>query len=375
MEKRGSRSTPEQLRAEVRRFLQDEMAAGVFEPHCNAWMTRFDPAFSRRLAERGWLGLTWPTEYGGHGSTARHRLVVTEELLASGAPVGAHWIADRQMGPNLLTFGSEELKRELLPRIARAEVFFCIGMSEPDSGSDLASVRTRAARVAGGWQLNGTKVWTTGAHVADLMMTLVRTRPASSDRHAGMSQVIVDLRAPGVSVTPIESMDGAHHFNQVVLEDVFVPDSHLVGTEGNGWQQVTAELAFERSGPERYLSTFPLLEAWAKTLPVDRLADPAVQDLGLILARLWALREMSAEIADAIAAGRSPAVEAALVKDLGWALERDVIDVVRRHRVPGADRRLDRLLIESIHDAPTFSLRGGTPEILRGVVARSLGVR
>ena len=359
---------------QVRDFLGEQIADGVFEPRCNAWMTRFDPAFSRQLAARGWLGLTLPRKYGGHGATARHRLVVTEELLAHGAPVGAHWIADRQMGPNLLAFGSERLKHDLLPRITRGETFFCIGMSEPDSGSDLASIRTRATPVAGGWQVSGTKVWTTGAHVADLMMTLVRTRPAESDRHAGMSQLVIDLQARGVSVTPIESMDGAHHFNQVVLDEVFVPEHHLVGTEGEGWRQVTAELAFERSGPERYLSTFPLLTAWSRTLGAES-SDAAVADLGLLLARVWALRQMSARIADAIAAGSSPSVEAALVKDLGWVLERDVIDVVRRHRRPGRDEQVDRLLGESVQDAPTFSLRGGTPEILRGVVARSLGVR
>jgi alkylation response protein AidB-like acyl-CoA dehydrogenase len=368
-------SDPELLRHEVRAFLRDKIAAGEFTPHCDAWMTGFSPAFSRSLAERGWLGLTWPPEYGGRGATPRHRLAVIEELLIHGAPVGAHWIADRQMGPNLMRFGSERLKRELLPRIARAEAFFCIGMSEPDSGSDLASVRTRASKVDGGWRLTGTKVWTTGAHLAHYMMTLARSRPREQDRHGGLSQFVVDLAADGVTVAPIRSMTGAHHFNEVVLDDVFVPDEYLVGAEGSGWHQVTAELAVERSGPERYLSTMPLLLEWAATLRDGDPAPAAHEDLGLLLARLWSLRAMSAAIAEALGAGDSPEVDAAMVKDLGAAFERDVIAVVRRHRVPGRNPRVDQLLTESVHDAPTFTLRGGTPEILRGVVARSLGVR
>jgi alkylation response protein AidB-like acyl-CoA dehydrogenase len=368
-------SEPRRLRGEVREFLRDQLARGTFTPHCNSWMTQFSPAFSRLLAEQGWLGLTWPEEYGGHGGTPNHRLVVTEELLAHGAPVAAHWIADRQMGPNLLAFGSERLKAELLPQIARAETFFCIGMSEPDSGSDLASVRTRAVLVDGGWSLTGTKVWTTGAHIARFMMTLARTRP-TEQRHAGLSQLVVDLTSPGVTIAPIISMNGDHHFNEVVLDNVFVPASHLVGSEGAGWRQVTAELAFERSGPERYMSTVPLLTEWARQVATASGNLAAKEDVGLLAARLWALRQSSAAISRALAAGESPVVDAAKVKDLGALFERDVIATVRRHRRSSEPcGRLERLLAESILEAPTFTLRGGTPEILRGVVARDLGVR
>jgi alkylation response protein AidB-like acyl-CoA dehydrogenase len=370
--------TPDQLRIEVRSFLRAEIAAGSFAPHCNSWMSQFSPEFSRSLAERGWLGLTWPSTYGGRDATPLHRLVLTEELLAHGAPVAAHWIADRQMGPNLMAFGNEELKRSLLPRIANAEAFFCIGMSEPDSGSDLASIRTRATPVDGGWQVNGTKVWTTGAHIAHYMMTLARTQAREDDRHAGLSQLVIDLTWPGVTVSPIISMNGDHHFNQVVLDDVFVPADHRVGTEGAGWSQVTAELAFERSGPERYLSTFPLLAAWSDELGETGGTVAAREDLGLLMARVWTLRGLSRSIAEELASGHAPELEAAMVKDLGATFERDVIAIVRRHRSRTATSQselIDRLLTESVHEAPTFSLRGGTPEILRGVVARHLGVR
>lgn len=367
---------PEELRAQVRRFARDHVERGTFTPHCNSWMSQFSPEFSKLLAEQGWLGLTWPEQYGGRGGTPQHRLAVTEELLAHGAPVAAHWIADRQMGPNLMAFGSEELRSELLPAIAAAEALFCIGMSEPDSGSDLASVRTRAVPVDGGWSVSGTKVWTTGAHLARWMMTLARTSGTSQDRHRGLSQLVVDLRSPGVRVSPIVSMNGDHHFNEVVMEDVFVPAGHLVGTEGDGWRQVTAELAFERSGPERYMSTLPLLLAWTRELAEGDGTATAREDAGLLLARLWALRQASADIARELAAGHSPVVDAAKVKDLGATFERDVVRVVRRHRPPrDPDGTIERLLHESVVEAPTFTLRGGTPEILRGVVARDLGVR
>lgn len=369
--------TTAELRREVRAFLRSAIEDGAFVPRCNSWMTAFSPGFSRMLAERGWLGLTWAQEYGGRGATTHHRLVLTEELLAHGAPVAAHWIADRQMGPNLIRFGSEEQKRHFLPQIARAEAFFCIGMSEPDSGSDLASIRTSATKVPGGWRVSGTKVWTTGAHIAQFMMTLVRT-DRNAKRRAGLSQLIVDLTADGVRVSPIIGMDGGHHFNEVFLDSVFVPDDMLVGTEGAGWQQVTAELSFERSGPERYMSTTPLLLEWGR-LGAAHADRGARADLGLLVARLLVLRRMSAVIAGRLAAGETPDVEAAMVKDLGGQFERDVIGAVRRHRPllgrSEATRLLDQLLAEATVQVPTFGLRGGTPEILRGVIARDLGIR
>jgi len=152
------------LRHEVRSFLAEQVQAGVFVPHVDTWLTRWDRDFTRELARRGWLGMVIPTEYGGQGRTYLERFVLTEELLVVGAPVAAHWIAERQIGPSLLTYGTEEQKQAFLPGISRGEIVFGIGMSEPDSGSDLASVRTRAEQVDGGWRLTGTKIWTSGDH-------------------------------------------------------------------------------------------------------------------------------------------------------------------------------------------------------------------
>jgi alkylation response protein AidB-like acyl-CoA dehydrogenase len=370
----------ERVRREVRAFLAAELAAGAFTSHVDSWMAGVDPAFSRKLGERGWLGMTWPKEYGGHERSATERYAVTEELLAAGAPVAAHWIADRQSGPNLLRYGTERQKSEILPRIAAGECFFVIGMSEPDAGSDLASIRTRATRnAAGDWVVTGAKIWTSNAHLSHYAITLVRTSPADpANRHAGLSQLIVDLSLPGVSVNPIRILDGGHHFNEVVFDDVVVPGDMLLGREGDGWHQVTAELAFERSGPERFLSTFPLLAAFARR--TSETGDAAqLATLGRLASRLLALRQMSLRIAAALDRGELPNIAAALVKDVGTTFEADVIDEVRRvaDLAPSLDSPdpLARALAQAQLHAPGYTLRGGTNEILKGIVARGLGLR
>lgn len=370
----------EAVRVEVREFVAEEIAAGTFTPSVDTWLGGVDAAFSRKLGERGWLGMTWPRRYGGHERTAVERYAVTEELLAAGAPVAAHWIADRQSGPSLLRYGTEEQRSLLMPRIAAGECFFVIGMSEADSGSDLASIRTRAARdSAGDWVVNGAKVWTSNAHHAHYGIVLVRTSPpGEGSRHQGMSQLLVDLSSPGLTVNPIRILDGGHHFNEVVFDDVVVPAGMLLGAEGEGWQQVTAELAYERSGPERWLSTFALVSAFAAR--AHETGDPAqLATLGRLAARLLALRQLSLRIAAALGRGELPDVPAALVKDLGTTFEGDVIDEIRRVTdvVPSltSPDPLARTLAEAQLHAPGFTLRGGTNEILRGIVARGLGLR
>ena len=373
----------EELRAEVREFLAKARAEGRFTPRCDVWLSGWDEPFSRELGARGWLGMTLPTEYGGHARSTLDRYVVTEELLAAGAPVAAHWIADRQIGPSLLRFGTEEQKQRYLPRIAAGECYFGIGMSEPDSGSDLASVRTKATRCDGGWRLSGTKVWTSGAHHADAFFALARSAPADDgNRHAGLSQFIVELGSEGVHINPIRLLTGAHHFNEVVLDEVFVPDGQVLGEIGSGWHQVTSELAFERSGPERFLSTFPLLVALVGELGAagaDRLGPAGLGQLGALVSRVWTLRRLSLGIAASLGSGEAADVPAALVKDVGTRYENEVIDAARLlvsiPPDPGAEDGYARLLADAVLHAPGFTLRGGTNEILRGVVARGLGLR
>jgi acyl-CoA dehydrogenase len=369
-------ASTEQLRAELRSFLAAEIAAGTFVPRCDTWLSQHDPAFSKKLGAAGFLGLPWPVEYGGHGRTALDRFVVVEELLAHGAPIAAHWVSDRQSGPSILKHGTEQAKRELVPKMAQGECYFSIGMSEPDAGSDLAAIRSTATRTEGGWLLNGTKVWTSQAHNNQYFIVLVRTSPLAEGgaKHRGMSQFVMDLKAPGVQVRPIRLLSGHHHFNEVVMEDVFVPDHFLLGTEGNGWDQVIGELAFERSGPERYLSTFPLLVALVDAVGSNP-SDEAAAAIGQLTARLAALRRLCISVAVALSQGHEPVTEAAMVKDLGTQLEGEIGEVARQLVPPGTNPMLDALVEDAVLSAPGFTLRGGTNEILRGIVARHLGVR
>jgi alkylation response protein AidB-like acyl-CoA dehydrogenase len=365
------------LRLEVREFLAGELVGHDAERRTASW-DGFDPAFSRKLGARGWIGMTWPKAYGGGERSALERFVVLEELLAAGAPVSAHWFADRQSGPLLLRYGSEAQRRELLPRIARGELCFAVGMSEPDAGSDVASVRTRARPDgAGGWILNGSKLWSTNAHRAQYMIALVRTSGGASDRQSGLSQVLIDLGAPGVTVRAIRDMAGREHFNEVVFQDVRLPASAVIGPEGGGWQQVMAELAFERSGPERYLSSLQsLLQLMAAAQAGDQRALAAV---GRCVAQLAVLRQLSFAVAAQLQAGHAPNLEAALVKDLGTSFEQALPELV--HDVCGLEPRLqgateqERVHARLLQLAPCFSLRGGTREVLRGIIARGLGLR
>jgi len=366
-----------EMRSKVRQFLEQQRAAGTFTPRCSGW-TLFDRRFTRACGEAGLIGLTWPKAWGGQERSTLERYVVVEELLAAGAPVGAHWIADRQSGPQILRHGSEALKAEVLPGIVRGQTTCAIGMSEPDSGSDLASVRSRGTRVDGGWRLNGRKIWTTGGHLADYMIGLFRTDPPeSSKRHAGLTQFAINLKADGITRRAIRNISGREDFSEITFDDVFVPDTHVLGEVGDGWRLVVGELAFERSGPERFLSVFPLLTELIRARPRNDAASRA--EIGRSVAHLAALRRMAISVAAKLDEGKDPVTEAALMKDLGNALEREIPERLRAIALedPGAEssRPYRDLLADTIIDATSYTLRGGTPEVLRGMIARGLGLR
>jgi len=360
------------LRGDVRAFLADALAGKLAVERAQSW-SGGSREFSLKLGARGWIGMTWPRKYGGHERSYAERYVVIEELLVAGAPVGSHWVADRQSGPLLLRFGTEEQRERLLPAIARGELCFCIGMSEPGSGSDLASVRTRARRVDGGWKVSGQKIWTSNAQHADWMIALVRTGDAEQ-RHAGLSQLLVDMKSPGLTVKPIANLTGESHFNEVFLDDVFVSEAMLIGAEGEGWQQVGAELAYERSGPERYLSSMRVFLEFLRVVG-DKPTEAERLLIGAVTARMWTLRQMSLSIAGKLAAGENPAVAAAVVKDLGTSLEQDIPRDIQALAPDVEDEAFQRTLTYLLQTSPSFSLRGGTREILRGIIARELGLR
>ena len=364
----------EDLRAQVRSFLSEALVNYSREERARNW-SGFSAEFSRKLGERGWIGMTWPKRYGGGERSMLERYVVLEELLAAGAPVSAHWVADRQSGPLLMRYSPEVLAPRLIPRIVSGECFFCIGMSEPDSGSDLVSIKTRAVRDGNDWVINGRKVWTSGAHMSHYMIALVRTASPSENRYAGMSQFLVDMQTPGLSVRPIINQLGEHEFNEVTFDDVRVPHECLLGDEGEGWSQVTTELTFERSGPERYMSSTQLM------LEMLDAADASNPHHSLVLGRLVAqyatLRQMSLGVSGMLAAGQNPSMAAAAVKDQGALLEQSMPDLAHElfgGRVP-PDSTLARVQQHLVVANPCFSLRGGTREILRGILAKGMGLR
>jgi len=361
----------------VRDFLAAERDAGRYVPHRCSWST-FDAEFSHRAGAAGFIGVTWPEQYGGQAQSSLVRYVITREMLAAGAPCAAHWIADRQSGPQILRHGSERAKQLLLPRICRGECFFGIGMSEPDSGSDLAAVRTRAVKRDGGWAINGSKIWTSNAHRVHYLIALVRTGDAGEDRHGGLTQFIIDLAQPGVTVRPIHNLAGGHEFNEVFFQDYWVPADMMVGAEGQGWSMVTEELAFERSGPDRFLSDYRLLVELIDAVG-PRASQRQTVEIGRLVAHLAALQRMSASVAGLLDQGTSPNIEAALVKDVGTAFERELPELARRlvqveASLDGGDALSETLAHVVLH-APSYTLRGGTREILRGIIARGLGLR
>ena len=369
----------EALRAEVRAFLAQAISGLPPHVRARAW-GGYSAELSRQLGEKGWIGVTLPREYGGGGRSAFTRYVLVEEYLACGAPVGSHWIADRQSGPLILKYGTEAQKQFYLPRICRGEAFFCIGMSEPGAGSDLASVKTRAAPNGKGFVLNGQKIWTTNAHHCHYMIALVRTSGEAGDRHKGLSQVIVDLSLPGVTVRPITDLSGDSHFCEVFFDNVQLPPDALIGQEGQGWEQVTAELAFERSGPERLFSSIVLFDEWLAWLrATGERSEGALRLAGRVFTELAPLRAMSVAVQDKLVRGESPIVEAALVKELGTTLEQSIpaaiADDLFAREAPEVPLELLRTLNYVTEVAPSYSLRGGTRDILRGMIARGLGLR
>lgn len=366
----------EQFRQEVRAFLQQHIEAGTFQTKCDSWLSGSEPSFSKIVGDENLIGLTWPKEYGGQARSSIDRYILTEEFLAAGAPVAAHWIADRQTGPLLLRFGTEEQKQYFLPKIVAGECYFAIGLSEPNSGSDLASVRTRAEKVEGGWLVNGAKTWTSNAHDAHYMVTLVRTGAYNPEKkHENLSQLIIDLHAPGVTITPISYLTGEHHFNDVFFDNVFVPDDRVVGTLGNGWKQGLAELAFERSGPERILSTFPLLNEAIEEL--KRQGDErGLAEAVKLVAEVWSLRNLSIGVAKVLEEEGEVSIPAALVKSVGTKFEQKVPEIVRLlldvYPRLDAEDKINRLMAQSILHSPGFTIRGGTSEILYGIIAKGV---
>ena len=370
----------EALRADVRAFLAEEISAGTFDPHHPGHGDSYSRDFSRRVGAKGWIGMTWPKRYGGHERSQLERYVVTEEFRVANAPANFHFVADRQSGPILLKYAPEHIKKDILPHICRGELCFAIGMSEPGSGSDLFAAKTKATKTDGGWRIDGSKIWTTGAQIADYMLALFRTSPSTKEnRRHGLTQFLVNMKTPGITVNPVYQMTGKPSFNEVVFADAFVPDDHVMGEIDGAWKQATSELAYERSGPERFLDTFYLLPELIRALGPDPDLRGA-EGLGRLVAQLHTLRRMSVSVAGMLQAGKEPVVEGSIVKDLGTVWEQKLPARVRELAAFLKPEMLNHTALEGQLSyatviAPKLTIQGGTTEILRGIIARGLGLR
>lgn len=359
------------LRSEIRAFIHEELTQQRFAAHCDSWLTSFDPGFSERLGERGLIGLMLPVEFGGRGLGVAERLVVSEELLAAGAPVAAHWFAERQFAPSILRHGTPAQQAEWLPRITRGKAWIAIGLSEADAGSDLAAIRTRAEKVDDGWAITGAKLWSSGAHTAHAIVVLART---GGQRHEGLTQFIVRLPNAGVQIRPIPLISGEHHFNEVVFDGAFIPDSDVLGPIGNGWTQAMQELAFERAGPERYLSTLPLLQELLSGLGPN---PESASELGRCIAEITSFRAINQRVVEHLATGQTTAIDIPILKSLGTSFEQRTVQfaldlAADSSRTTPPSSVAQGLLREAQFQSPGFSIRGGTNEVLRGIISKGL---
>ncbi len=337
----------------------------------DSWIVGHDAEVARGLAERGWLGMTWPVEAGGGGRSALERFVVFEALIAAGAPIAAAWFADRQIGPTLLQFGTAEQQARFLPGMLAGTEMWCIGMSEPGAGSDVAGITTRARREGDVFVVSGQKIWTSGAALGDWCYLIARTDPDAAP-HNGLSELIVDLHAPGVTVRPVVDATGSGHFCEVFLDDVRVPADHLVGELNGSFGQVMRQMEHERGGIDRLLSNHRLYRdvlARADTTDPRLRQRIAAVESGYRIGRLLVLREVL---------GQAPRSFSAATKTFCTELEQEVAElcaaVVGPQTMltePGLAGRVAR----GVCYQPAYTIMGGTTEILRNILGeRVLGL-
>ncbi len=377
-----------QFRQEVRNFLEEELRRGTFKPSCDARIVAYSPEFTKKVAQRGWIGLTWPKEHGGQGRSYLDRLILTEELLRYGAPTACHWFADRQIGNSVLAFGTEEQKREILPKITRGEAYVGVGMSEPDAGSDLASLRTRATEVSDGYIIDGQKIWTSGAQYMNYLYLLARTDP-EAPKHRGISEFIVEINLPGITIRPLTDIAGGHHFAEIFFEGVHVPQKCLIGQKNRGFYQVLQQLDYERSGMERLMDNYLLFEAIIKyTKETKCNGKPLCQDtlIRQKLAQLQIEFEIGRlhiyRVALVMDEGRAPNFEAAMAKAYSTSFEQHLastaIEILGLYGQLLAESKLAPIQGMAPYCylmSRTYTLQGGTSEILRNIIAqRGLGL-
>ncbi len=380
----------EELRKQVRDFLEDELKKGSFKTHCDAWMGGYSREFSKKMGEKGWIGVCWPKDRCGQGKSYIDRLVITEEIVRYGAPAAFHWFADRQMGPSILKHGTKEQQDFFLPRIVKGELCFGIGMSEPEAGCDLASLRTKAVLDGDNYVINGQKVWTSGAQHIDYIYLIART-DQEAPKHKGISEFIIDMKTPGIDVRPLIDMTGGHHYNEVFFDNVRIPKTTMVGGLNKGFYQIAQQLDYERSGVERLMTNYPLLEDIVKYVketthqgePLSKSVNVR-QSVADLMVSFEAGKLLTYRVAWVLDQGKIPTTEAALAKAFSTSFEQQLAQVATQ--IPGLYGTLregSKGVPQAFRDAPTeshifspaYTIQGGTNEILRNIIAgRGLGL-
>ncbi|MDG1267077.1 MAG: acyl-CoA dehydrogenase family protein [Ilumatobacter sp.] len=358
--------TSEQVKLRMHARTVAANAVEQYGRHNDSWINGFSKGFAKEMAAHGWIGMTWPTEYGGGGRPDIDRLIVGEELIAAGAPVAAMWFADRQMGPTLINYGTADQQAEFLPGILSGDTTWCIGMSEPDSGSDLASLATSAVRVGDDFIINGQKIWTSFGESADYCYLICRT-DVSGPPHRGISEVIVPMDTPGIEVRPITDMTTNRHFCEVWFSDVRVSAANLVGVEGSAFKQTMAQLEHERGGIDRLVSNRALYELARehvdRTDPVTR-QEMAKIETGYTLGRILVTREVLRQ---------APRGFSAATKCFCTEHEQAVASFVAR--ALGAEAMLWNGVGRGLAYDPAYTIMGGTSDIMRNILGeRVLGL-
>lgn len=378
----------ERFRQEVRNFLEEELRQGSFQPSCDAWIQGYSPEFSKKVAQQGWIGLTWPKEYGGQGRSNIDRLILTEEMLRYGAPAACHWFADRQIGRSIIAFGTEEHKKKLLPMILRGEAYIGLGMSEPEAGSDLASLQTRATEDGDDYIIDGQKMWTSCAKFMNYIYLVARTDP-EAPKHRGISEFIIEADLPGITIKPTIDITGSEAWGEVFYDSVRVSKRCLIGEKNRGFYQILNQLDYERAGLERLMGNYPLFNAiiqFAKE--TKRAGKPLAQDT-LIRHKLAQLqiefevgRLLTYRVVLVMDEGRAPNWEAAMAKTYCTTFEQHLADtateILGLYGQLVAESKWAPILGMAPHSylgSKGYSLQAGTSEILRNIVAlRGLGL-
>ncbi len=372
----------DKFRQEVRDFLEEEVRQGTFKPSCDAWIIGYSPEFTKKVAAKGWIGLNWPKEHGGQGRSYIDRLILTEEMLRYGAPAACHWFADRQIGGAILHYGTDEQKKEILPKIVRGEAYVGLGMSEPEAGSDLASLQMRAVEGGDDFVINGQKVWTSGAHYMNYIYLVARTDP-EAPKHRGISEFIVETNLPGVTVRPLTDITGGQHFNEVFFDGVHVPQKYLIGEKNKGFYQILNQLDYERSGMERLMANYPLFEAIIQFTKESKhngkplSQDPRIRDkLAQLKIEFEVGRLHIYRVAMVMDEGRAPNWESAMSKAYCTAFEQHLastaIEILGLYGQLSPESKwvpLQGMAYDSYLSSKGYSLQAGTSEILKNILA------